>query len=655
MNQRKGFLWPCYCILRRAWRDWLLCWICLCSFFATAMDLSWLAAGEMELNRINLADACPKRYAQGIVIAKDLNADPVIFIDEVHWSLTCTSVNKPQARSNEPSPQVTPQQMLSNVADLLSQLDLVGQVAQLPNARLEVKRIRLYQEQKPWLEPWQLQAKISPKRIDVSLQQKANQFTLGLDRPSSQWQLDANLSAALLEQLNLPLPVPIKLQPQIKVSGHLLKPLMIGLQVSSPLTMMPWLEQGQLNAKAQLDLAKQRVLLTEFNLLSMLRWQQLKVSKGQLMLAEPAVVDLTQANINLELVLQKAKWGKHNLPDIRLSSDTRYQVARSRLEAAISLSSLHQLVEAKLTLARAQLSVELTPGALNLAEASKAASGLRWLDKTQIDSGQIGYQGRVNYHLKRQTGAVDLAINADNISGLVQDVVVQNAKLDLAQGYDIEQMQWRSRLDDNHLSIDMLDVGVPLSAINLDFKADINQPEIRDLSAYVLGGELRIKRFKPLALGRTDVSLKGVQLAGLLAYGQLPGATATGVLDANIPLLKETDGFHIYQGEIAARAPGGHIAIPDSDVVKSIASTNMGVEFIFKILEDLRYSDLVGKLNYQPNGEMQIEAKIKGQSPHISKTRPIEFNYSHQENLIQLLRSLRFSNELERKIEDKYL
>ena len=90
-------------------------------------------------------------------------------------------------------------------------------------------------------------------------------------------------------------------------------------------------------------------------------------------------------------------------------------------------------------------------------------------------------------------------------------------------------------------------------------------------------------------------------------------------------------------------------------MVQSLAGVHFGVEFIFRILQDLRFSDLAGKLNYQPDGEMNVEVKIKGLSPHVSKDRPIEFNYSHQENLIQLLRSLRFSNDLERKIEDKYL
>ncbi|MCE2572144.1 YdbH domain-containing protein [Motilimonas eburnea] len=637
-------------------RYWLLSWGCLSPFFANAMDFSWLATGNLELQRINLDDACPKRYLQGIRVSKQANDDPVIHVDEVHWALTCTSETAPKASAPvEPTTPQTPQQRVAAVADLLNQLGLVERVAQLPNITLNIKGIRLYQNEKPWLDPWQLQANITSKRVDIRLYQQANQLTLGLDRIASQWQIQAKITTILLEQLNLPLPAPILLQPQISISGNLHQPTLFALQVSSPIQVMPWLEKGQVKGKAQLDLAKQRVLLTEFNLLSMLRWQQLRVNKGQLSLAEPAVFDLTQATLNAEFLVQKAKWGKHALPDIRLASKTRYQIAPSRLDATLSLSSLMQLIETKLTLAGNQLRVELIPGELNLVEANKTATGLRWLDKTQIDSGKIGYTGSLNYHLTRGDGRLDVAIDAKSISGLVQDFVVENAALSLVQGYEIAHNQLSSKQDDNHLSIDLLDIGVPLSAIDLDFKADIHQPEIRDLSAYVLGGELRIKRFKPLALGRTDVSIKGVQLAGLLAYGQLPGASATGVLDANIPLLKEADGFHIYQGEIAARAPGGHIAIPDSDVVSSIASTNVGVEFIFKILEDLRYSDLVGKLNYQPNGDMQIEAKIKGNSPHVSKTRPIEFNYSHQENLIQLLRSLRFSNELERKIEEKYL
>jgi hypothetical protein len=386
-----------------------------------------------------------------------------------------------------------------------------------------------------------------------------------------------------------------------------------------------------------------------------LKQQVFSVGEFTLALTQPATISLNKIEVVLEMAAKKARWRKNKLPDFRLTSNMRYQPKENKLTAEWVFSSLSQVIAAQLTLANQTLNARLVPGELNLVEANQAGAELKLLATTDFSAGAIKYQAQMDYHLVKQNGHLSFDISTLNVSGTVQDYILENAQLSLEQAYNIERNQLVSVKDNNHLSIDLLDVGVPLSLVNLDFKADINQPEIRDFHAYMLGGELSMKRFKPLALGRSNLTVRGVQLAGLLDYAKLPNARASGLIDANIPLLREADGLHIEDGEIFARAPGGQINIPDSDVVQSLAGVHFGVEFIFRILQDLRFSDLAGKLNYQPDGEMNVEVKIKGLSPHVSKDRPIEFNYSHQENLIQLLRSLRFSNDLERKIEDKYL
>ncbi|MCE2596022.1 YdbH domain-containing protein [Motilimonas cestriensis] len=622
-------------------------WVMLPSL-GWGIDLNWLSYSSVQLARVSLDKNCPKNTLQGVELERNDAGLATLKVELLSWDLDCPG--QPSVSNKQ-----TPEQTLVALNHTLAQLNLAEWVARLPLLKVDIKSFALYQGGKPLAAPWQVTGQVTEAGVSVKLLNKQEQIALNINKRNQEFVINGLISPAWLQSPVVNLPANIALAPKLTLNGKLDNLTQFSIEFTSSLAVTPQLSKGLVTAKGQLDLARQQLTIAALSVKAAIKQDDFSASDVEWVLTKPANLSLKMADLAFEIAVKKARWRKQKLPDFRLASELRYIPLTNHLQAKFDFSTLQQIISAQVTLANQRLKWQILPSQLTLVEANKAGQGLKYLDKTQLTSGTIELEGAGDYHLGQQGGQLALSLTASNVSGLVQDYVLQNASLSVEQGYKIERNQFLSVKDNNHLSIDLLDIGVPLSAINLDFKADINQPEIRDLHAFVLGGELSVQRFKPLALGRTDVKVKGVQLSGLLAYGQLPGASATGLIDANIPLQKEADGFHIYNGEIFARAPGGQITIPDSDVVQNLATTNIGVEFIFKVLQDLRYSDLAGKLNYQPNGEMGIEVLIKGLSPQVSKTRPIEFNYSHQENLIQLLRSLRFSNELERKIEDKYL
>ncbi|MFT5559707.1 MAG: hypothetical protein ACI9RZ_002195, partial [Sphingobacteriales bacterium] len=63
---------------------------------------------------------------------------------------------------------------------------------------------------------------------------------------------------------------------------------------------------------------------------------------------------------------------------------------------------------------------------------------------------------------------------------------------------------------------------------------------------------------------------------------------------------------------------------------------------------------LRGRIGYTAEGEMDINAEIHGINPDLSGVQPVKFNYSHTENILKLLESLRFSDELTRQIQENY-
>ena len=77
----------------------------------------------------------------------------------------------------------------------------------------------------------------------------------------------------------------------------------------------------------------------------------------------------------------------------------------------------------------------------------------------------------------------------------------------------------------------------------------------------------------------------------------------------------------------------------------------MGSEFVFRIIEDLNYNALEIDVNYEESGEMEMQLAIKGKSPKLDERRPIHFNLNLQQNVLKLLKGLRYAEGLSEEID----
>ena len=72
------------------------------------------------------------------------------------------------------------------------------------------------------------------------------------------------------------------------------------------------------------------------------------------------------------------------------------------------------------------------------------------------------------------------------------------------------------------------------------------------------------------------------------------------------------------------------------------------------MLSNLQFDTLQGVIDYAADGESDLKIEMKGINPNVSGTRPVTFNYSHNENILKLLKSLRFNEQLIKQIEERY-
>lgn len=639
---------------------------------APAWSLEWLQGFEFKSEYLSLQHDCEQGFAAEID-SKQQPEGIVLNVQHLSWSWLCHLASEAEEGDKTVTDSATglsgenlnsDEHTLMEEPSLLAQLrelaitpaqqaslkHLILQLRLLPKGDYQLQRLDVHTAQGVLRAKVHIQ--ITATGIQAKITQQHNHLQLNLNWQQQELHLKTSAQASLIKPWVVDWPKGLSGTFSVDYKAPLDALWQGRFDISAKqVKYAPWLKQGKIKATGSIDAKLLTLTLANVNLDGQVSFgnegsTHLRVSNRQ-----PWLLTTSQIKGKLDLALTKARWQSHLMPELDVSLSVLSDW--DKWQGKWQLASLRQVIEGSYDWQNA-ITVKLKPGYLYLPDMLAAAPKNKALAKTTLNQGKLHYQGQLSYSPSQGSGRISGQLNLKQLSGLVNDFGIQNGQLSMVHQYKIEQNKLKTLKEKNQLAIDELDIGVPISAIQSDLQLRQGDIKVDRLNAFLLGGSVSLANFEPFKLGMTKVSFAGIQLAALMDYGQLPGAQAAGLLDASIPLLNEADGFHIYDGEISARAPGGQITIPPSDAVHSITSTNKGVEFVFKVLENLSYSQLNGKLNYKPNGETDIKVSLVGRSPQISTTRPIEFNYSHQENLLQLLRSLRFANELERSLEEKY-
>ncbi|MDI5877671.1 YdbH domain-containing protein [Shewanella xiamenensis] len=143
--------------------------------------------------------------------------------------------------------------------------------------------------------------------------------------------------------------------------------------------------------------------------------------------------------------------------------------------------------------------------------------------------------------------------------------------------------------------------------------------------------------------------LQGMNLEEVLRIQPQIGIYADGIFDGVLPVDLVDGKVSISGGQLAARAPGGLIAISGNPAVDQMRQSQPYLDFVFSALEHLEYSQLSSSFDMDQTGDANLLVEVKGRSKGIE--RPIHLNYSHEENMLQLFRSLQIGNNLQDRIE----
>lgn len=189
------------------------------------------------------------------------------------------------------------------------------------------------------------------------------------------------------------------------------------------------------------------------------------------------------------------------------------------------------------------------------------------------------------------------------------------------------------------IRVRMMDVGVPLTdgVLRFEFARTVGL-RVRKASFPFLSGTVSLL---PFDLGggaetRIVLAVDHVDLKALLELVDIKGLTGTGRLTGRVPVVFARGRQFVENGHAEAEAPGGVIAYKNPEAAAGAPGAQ--TEFLFKALDDFRYSALSVDLTGPLDGELSLKVHLKGNNPALYSGHPIELNVSTEGPFVSMLR-----------------
>ena len=366
------------------------------------------------------------------------------------------------------------------------------------------------------------------------------------------------------------------------------------------------------------------------------------------------------ATIDIQLPSVKAKVAGNQLPPVTLQGKS--YVRWPKVDTALAVSALDLPLHTAISVA-ANFDKQIIDAQWRLKE-FPLATDLRLLapylpvkeipENFSIQRGNYTHNGRFQWFSGRLDGTINHAITELDIH--YEQIQLLNTELRSTTYLRGDRID-----DKGTLRIKTLAVGLPLENIQIDYRLNkIGSPhtiaDVSTLSAQLLEGTLSAEPFYTVLSDpnlSTNITLRELSLNALLQLERQPGLSGEGILDVNLPLRLNHQGFRITGGALKSRGPGMIRYQPDDDI-KALATNNTGLSLALDALSNFRYRVLNAEVNYAPNGELLLKTQLSGENPDWNNGQAVNFSVNIQENVLKLLKTLQFADNLTESIEKRY-
>ncbi|KGT88883.1 hypothetical protein NG99_20630 [Erwinia typographi] len=178
---------------------------------------------------------------------------------------------------------------------------------------------------------------------------------------------------------------------------------------------------------------------------------------------------------------------------------------------------------------------------------------------------------------------------------------------------------------------------------------DVQPLRLSNVAVEVLGGQLRLESLQMPQKEAATLRLNNISMSELVTAMKPKQIAMSGHINGALPLWLNNSRWLIKDGWIANSGP---LTVRlDKDFADAIASGNIAAGAAMDWLRYMEISHSWATIDIDNLGAMTMKAQVNGTSRFSDKDQRVTLNYTQQENLFQLWRSLRFGDNLQSWVE----
>ena len=279
-----------------------------------------------------------------------------------------------------------------------------------------------------------------------------------------------------------------------------------------------------------------------------------------------------------------------------------------------------------------------------------------WPHPFDITAGRVTAEADVDWSTKDAGFAYDgsARVDADSLAGRYADIGFLGAgtRLDIDVDWAKDPAVKPARFE-----IGLVDIGVPVENISGIAAPDVGESAvaISSLSMSLLGGTVTADPFRyDLDAEKNELMLraKGIQLPLMAALADLEAVTVSGGVSGKIPVTIRGNKVIIDGGYLENDPPGGVIRYRGG-AADAVVDDGSQLGIVTRTLRNFEFESLTSAVDYSEAGDLLLTMRLKGINPDVDPTQPVILNLNVENNVPQMLRSLRATRSIEDVLEER--
>ncbi len=298
----------------------------------------------------------------------------------------------------------------------------------------------------------------------------------------------------------------------------------------------------------------------------------------------------------------------------------------------------------------------LKPLDLNAENKKLSLLVMPWPYPFDLLSGKIKLSSQAAWS-EKDAFSLSTTINIDNAGGYVGELLFSGLSFD----HKLHILPKLQSVSAGKMTVKHIDTGVIATNISTDVKLDTESSDslpqliVQRLYGEIFGGSFSANDLVydlNKSANHFKIKATNIDLAEIVKTQRLDDIVATGRIDGIIPVEINENGVFIQDGAFINDVRNGTIRYNPATGTEQLKQ-NPITGIALDALKDFRYSHLSAGVDYTPDGRLTINLQLKGTSPALNTSRPVHLNINTEQNLLSLLKSLRYAQGVSEKIDKK--